>query len=112
MPKETVLIGSRLPYGLTIRHPDPAHSNVTATIAGMNSAIIKGATFVTTEVDAELWAAWKVAYSDYVPLRSGAIFQARNADEAKFKAKDLAKEKTGFEPLKPTDYNVKPADKN
>lgn len=112
MAKETVLIGCRLPHGLTIKHPNSDRKGATAKINGMNQSVIKGATYTTTSVDAELWAAWKAAYPDYTPLRTGAIFEARTEDEAKFKGKELAKEKTGLEPLKQEDHGVKIADKN
>lgn len=112
MAKEFVLIGCRLPHGLVLRHPSPEHKDETVTLEGLKDSKVIGATYVTTKVDAEFWATWKTAYSDFQPLRTGAIFEARSDDEAKFKAKSLTKEKTGFEPMKPEDGGVKPAEKD
>jgi hypothetical protein len=103
-----ILIGCRLPNGLTITHP--AHPKVKVTIAGLHAAKIVGATYNTTEVDVDLWTAWKAVYPDYTPLKTGAIFEARSGTEAKEKAEDLSKEKTGFEPLSPEAGGVKKAE--
>jgi hypothetical protein len=98
-----ILIGCRLPNGLTLNLPE--HKGVT--LAGLHSSKIIGATFVATEVDADFWAAWKTVYSDYKPLKSGAIFEARSVTEADSKGKELVKEKTGFEPMEPNSLGVK-----
>lgn len=112
MPK--VVIGCRLPHGLILTHP---LSKQKVTLDGYHKSKIvardgsPAATFVTTEVDQEFWDTWKTAYSGYAPLKSGAIFEARNETEAVSKAKELRKEKTGFEPLEQSAIGVKPADK-
>lgn len=103
-----ILIGCRLPNGLTITHPVTKDK---VTIAGLHSSKVIGATHVTTEVDADFWETWKIAYPDYAPVKSGAIFVARNATEAQEKAKDLRKEKTGLEPMPQDAAGVKKADK-
>jgi hypothetical protein len=108
MARPTVIIGCRLPNGLTITHPVSKQS---ATIAGLHSSKIIGATHVTTEVDQEFWDTWKVAYKDYAPLKTGAIFEARSETEALAKSKELRKEKTGFEPMAQDAAGVKKADK-
>lgn len=111
-----VLIGCRLPHGIIISHPNP-ESKLKATLAGTFSAKLFGpngapiASYVTTSVDQELWDAWKVAYRDFAALRNGAIFEAKSEQEAKVKAAELRKEKTGFEPLNPDSHGVKKADK-
>lgn len=101
-----ILIGCRLPNGLTITHPVTKDK---VTIAGLHSSKIIGATHVTTEVDADFWETWKTAYSDYAPLKVGAIFVARSETEAQGKAKELRKEKTGFEPMAQDAAGVKKA---
>lgn len=109
-----ILVGCRLPNGLTITHPV---SKQKVTIAGTySSKIVKkdgspAADYVTTEVDADIWDTWKKAYSDYGPLKSGAIFEARNRTEALDKAKELKNEKTGFEPMAQDALGVKKVDK-
>ena len=105
-----VTIGCRLPHGLVIHHPlKPEHK---VELAGINKAVIIGATHVTTEVDGEFWDAWKLAHKDFAPLKSGAIFEAKSESEAKAVARELVKEKTGFEPMPQEGAGVKPADKD
>jgi hypothetical protein len=91
-----IVIGCRLPNGLALTHPI---SGETVTLAGLHSSKIIGSTHVSTEVDADFWEAWKAKYKDFQPLKTGAIFEARNESEAISKAKELRKEKTGFEPM-------------
>lgn len=93
----TIVIGCKLPNGLTLVHPKLKHARVT--LAGLNSSKIIGATHVTTEVDQEFWAAFKEAHKDYTPLTSGAIFEARNVTEAQAIAKERKAQKTGLEPV-------------
>jgi hypothetical protein len=102
---KTVLIGSRLPFDLILRHPDK-EVNATYTIKARHKTDSKTDDFATTEVDSDFWDIWSLANSDYEPLKKHAIFLAKGLDEARGKAKELRKEKTGFEPIKPADYNV------
>lgn len=106
MAKDLIIIGCKLPHGLMLIHPLDKTQKVQ--INGLNTAKVIGSTFVTTEVDADFWATWKAAYLDYAPLKSGAIFEARTQTEASAKAKELAKEKTGFEPIPQESLGVKP----
>jgi hypothetical protein len=108
-----ILIGCRLPNGLILRHPDPARKGATVKLRGANEAQVKsvviGETFVTTPVDADFWETWKKVYSDYEPLKKGAIFEARNEPEANGKGRELTKEKTGFEAMAKDALGVKEA---
>jgi hypothetical protein len=112
----TVIIGCRLPHGLTIKHPNP-DVKVSVTLAGIHKTVLvkrdgtPAADFALTTVDLELWESWKKAYSDFTPLKTGAIFEAKNSQDAKLKADELKSEKTGFEPVDPKAFGVKPADK-
>lgn len=99
-----VVIGCKLPNGLTLVHP--THKHVRVALAGLNSARIIGATHVTTEVDQEFWDDFKAAHKDYAPLKSGSIFEARNETEAQAKGKELKKQKTGFEQVQPDSAGV------
>ena len=107
----TILIGCRLPNGLILRHPDPARADRTVKLKGANEAQVKsvviGQTFVTTAVDADFWETWKKCYSDYAPLKSGAIFEARDDKEANGKGRELSKEKLGFEGMPKEAMGVK-----
>jgi hypothetical protein len=116
MAKKTVLIGSKLPNGLILNHPHDL--NVKVTLRGLNDAA-KGTNgqpiqipYITTEVDAEFWAAWKLSHNHkdkpFKPLASGAIFEAGStADDAKATYREREKEKTGFEPADPKAFGVK-----
>lgn len=115
----TVIIGSKLPNGLIIKHP--LKSNIQIEIKGLNSAPmgVNGARviipYATTEVDKDLWDAWKLVHDHetkgFAPLKSGAIFEAKTLDAAKGIAKDLSKEKTGLEPMGQTGDDRMGADK-
>jgi hypothetical protein len=98
-----VLICSKLPNGLIITNPHNPEEKVT--LAGRFSSIGDAAGnfidkgYSTTEVDADFWAAWKEIHAGYKPLKNGSLFEAKSRNEAGDKAKELGKEKTGFEPM-------------
>ncbi len=106
MAKETVLVGCRLPNGLVLHHPQ--NKNVTVKLSGVFDQKTESGLYYpprpysTTEVDAEFWAAWKAAYTGYPPLKTRAVFEARNEQEAGAKAREVQKEKTGFEGMPQT----------
>jgi hypothetical protein len=104
-----VLIGCRLPHGLIIEHP--TNANIKVEIQGLNKSRIIGAPFVTTEVDGELWQAWKMFNADFPAVKSGAIFEAGSIASLEAAAKEVEKEKTGFEQMPQEAQGVKPADK-
>ncbi len=105
----TILIGCRLPHGLVLSNPLKKGDKVT--LAGLNSSRIIGADHVTTEVDAELWAAWKLTREKSPLFTSGAIFEARSESDAASIAKELRKEKTGLDAMPKDAAGVKPAEK-
>jgi|WetSurMetagenome_2_1015567.scaffolds.fasta_scaffold1848434_1 hypothetical protein len=97
-----VIIGCRLPNGLTLELP----GKPPVVLNGQNSAqagrpiiLLSEDDCGYTEVDADFWQAWKAAYKGFAPLESNAIFEAKNKTDAKSIAKELKKEKTGHEPL-------------
>lgn len=106
MARETILIGCRLPNGMILTHPQ--NSEMKVTLKGNSGEKLDSGLFLppkafaTTEIDAEFWAAWKAAYVGFPPLKNRAIFEARNEQEAAAKAKEMAKEKTGFEQVPQT----------
>lgn len=106
----TVIIASKLPNALILKHP--AKPTETVTIRGVNSSRIfaAGSGFsnptkivATTEVDASFWAAWKADHSHpekpFKPLASGAIFEAKGESSAVSIAKEETKRRTGLEPM-------------
>lgn len=117
MPVNKVVIGCRLPHGITLTNPnskDPENPD-RVTLAGYWSNKMRKADgspyqdFALTEVDAEFWETWKIAYRTFKPLQTGAIFEARTQQDAEVKAKDYRKQKTGFEPKDPNSLGVKTA---
>jgi hypothetical protein len=72
----------------------------TVELKGRNKATIIGADYATTEVDAKFWEEWQAASEEFAPLRSKAIFVAKNAASVAAMGRELAKETTGFEPMK------------
>lgn len=96
--KKIVVIGCKLPHGIILQHPmDPSK---TVELNGRNKAVIIGADYATTEVGAEFWEHWEAANAEFAPLRSKAIFVAKNATEVAAIAKELKDETTGLEPMK------------
>lgn len=100
----------KLPNGITLELGDKK-----VPLAGINKSRIIGSTYGTTEVDGEFWNAWVTKNKDFAPYKSGAIFAAKNQNEAAAVAKDLAEVTTGLEPMKKQDdkraKGIKPADK-
>lgn len=105
----SVTVGCKLPHGIILDHPLDPDKKVE--LNGKNKALIIGADYGTTEVDGEFWETWKTVHKDFPAVRSGAIFEARNATELVAVAKELEGEKTGFEAMPQEAQGVKPADK-
>lgn len=105
----SVTVGCKLPHGIILDHPLDPDKKVA--LNGKNKALIIGADYGTTEVDGEFWETWKTVHKDFPAVRSGAIFEARNATELVAVAKELEGEKTGFEAMPQEAQGVKPADK-
>lgn len=104
-----VLVGCRLPHGLIIEHPtEPRHQ---VELKGLNKSRIIGAPYTTTEVDGEFWQAWKLFHAEHPAVKSGAIFEAKDGASLEAAAKEVEKEKTGFEQMPQEAAGVKPANK-
>lgn len=99
--KEAVIVGCRLPQGLILHHP--VDRRQTVTLEGPRLIVADGRNlgknFAITEVDADFWGAWKTAYAKSPILMSNAVFEAKSAQDAAAKARELQKEKTGFEQM-------------
>lgn len=107
MAGKTVTVGCKLPHGIIIEHPAAPDNKVL--LKGLNRVAIIGADYATTEVDGEFWEAWKAKNADFAPLKSGAIFEAKSAADAVAVARELADEKTGFEPMPQNAGEISPA---
>lgn len=114
---KTILIGSKLPISLILKHP--LQASKTVEIRGLNSAP-RGTNgqpiavpYITTEVDAQFWAEWKIANEHperpFRPLASGAIFEAKTEEAAKKIYREREEEKTGLEPARSSEFGVKTA---
>lgn len=111
----TVTIGCRLPSGLVLEVNDKR-----VPIAGQRQAqegrpiiLLSQDDVGFTEVDADFWEAFKKRVGpEFAPIKSGAVFEAKNPGEAKAKARELKKEKTGVEPLPQEAPGIKSADKD
>lgn len=99
MAGKIVVVGCRLPHGITLHHPMKPEQTVT--LKGANRATIIGAEHGTTEVDADFWGVWESTHKEYAPLKSGAIFVAKSAADVEAAATERKGEKTGFERIDP-----------
>lgn len=112
MPRETVLIGCRLPNGIILTHPK--NQEMIVRIAGTqvksaNGLYIPPKPYETTKVDAEFWNDWKAAYAGFPPLKNRALFEAKSDGDIVAKAKEVERVRTGFEqmPTEPVIDGVK-----
>jgi len=109
--REMVVVGCRLPQGLILHHP--VDRSIQVKLEGPRLVVADGkklsSSFATTEVDAEFWGLWKAAYAKNPVLLSHAIFEAKSQGEAAAKAKELQKEKTGFEQMPQTAAGISKA---
>lgn len=111
-----VTIGCRLPSGLILDLGDS--SKTVVELAGQRQAqarspivLLSEEDYGTTEVDQSFWEAFCARVGpDFAPIKSGAIFVAKNEKEAKAINKDLKGKKTGHEPLPQEDKDIKKAD--
>lgn len=111
---KTIIIGSKLPIALTLKHP--LQASRTVVIRGLNDAP-RGTNgqpiavpYITTQIDAQFWAEWKIANDHperpFKPLASGAIFEAKTEEAAKSVYRERETEKTGLEPARSSEFAV------
>lgn len=104
----TVLVCSKLPTSLVLNHPMDVETKVT--VRGLNAAP-RGTNnqpivvpYMTTEVDADFWAAWEGAHGakskkPFPAIKSGALFVADSAANANSISREHEKRATGLEGL-------------
>lgn len=101
----------RLPHGITLHNPKNYDDKVV--LKGRNKITIIGANYATTMVRKEFWDAWYAAHKGkFDALNCGAIFEAKNAEDAAAIAKEFKDRRTGLEPLDPKAHGVKPVAKD
>lgn len=98
MAAKTVIVGCKLPHGITLEHP--MNPQVTIGLAGINKAVIIGAGYATTEVDGDFWEQWLAVNKEFPAVKSGAIFVAKSAADVVAIARETAEVETGFEPMR------------
>lgn len=105
-----VVVGCKLPHGITIEHP--MYPAKTVELKGTNKSLIVGAEYATTEVDADFFEQWTAVNKEFPAVKSGAIFVAKNAADVAAMSAEFKDRKTGFEAMDPKSHGVKPADKD
>lgn len=93
-----VIVGCKLPHGITLEHP--MNPTVKVELIGKNKAVIIGSDYATTEVDGDFWAQWEGVNKEFPALKSGAIFVAKNINDATAIAKENKDRKSGFEAMR------------
>jgi hypothetical protein len=103
----TVTIGCRLPNGLVL-NPEEKDLRKRITLNGQNRdpafrrapfIVLTGDSFGTTDVDQEFWQKWRTDHAELPALKNGAIFVAKNVQDAERMSAELVKENTGFFPM-------------
>lgn len=107
---DKILIGCRLPHGLTLpsmkEGADPVTLNGAYSHSSFNAASghIAPWAYGKTMVDSDLWSAFKKQYGDkFKPLSSGAIFEVKKAADAEKMAIERQDERTGLERISQDD---------
>lgn len=103
-----IVVGCKLPNGIILENPLSPDQKVE--LAGLNRVTIIGATYATTLVDADFWAAWSSAHKEFGPILSGAIFIAKSDADLAAMAREQVERKTGLEPMEQKSAGVKPAE--
>lgn len=107
---KTVLIGCRLPSGITL----DGSLGQRIDINGLNTSMIQGGVGLTHVPDTE-WLYLKESYKEHSAFKSQAVFaykSSSNVADVMGMAADLAEVKTGLEGIDPSapDKNLKPED--
>lgn len=97
MPK-TVIIGCKLPHGITLRGPNGED----ITLNGANTSLVAGG-FGLTHVDEDVAAYLGAVYEEHSAFQNKAIFDVGSGKVSDVVAagRELADERTGFEGLNP-----------
>jgi len=116
MSKTVMSIGCRLPTGLVIEIEGANRVTLEGqrqTQKGSKLILLSEDDYGVTQVDTDFWEAWKKHVGpNYAPLKSGAIFEAVDEKSARSVARELAKKKTGHEPVKQDAPGIKDAAKD
>lgn len=95
---KTVLIGCKLPHGITLSGPNGEDIKIN----GMNTSLVAGG-FGLTHVSEDIAAYLGAVYEDHSAFQSKALFPvaSNKVADAVAMARELADERTGFEGLNP-----------
>ena len=112
---ETVSIACKLPNGIVLELPGhprvyikgsaveiglPSERRTTQDLS-VPPLLVPGGFALTPDVDADFWRAWSTAYAGMEVLQKGLLFAMPKPQDARAKAREMAKEKTGLEPIDP-----------
>lgn len=97
-----ITVFCRLPHGLVLEHPTnplvpPVKINGINTLLYGDGLIPVGQA-AETEIDAEFWDVWSLAYQGFAPLVSGDLYAEKKAENGRAIAREIEKKPTGFEP--------------
>lgn len=112
---EKIVVGCKLPNGIVLELPGKPRVYIkgSAVEIGLPSErrtvqdlrtpaiLAPGGFALTCDVDADFWKAWSTAYADMEVLKKGLLFAMPKQQDAAAHAKDMAKERTGLEPIDP-----------
>lgn len=95
-----VVVYSRLPMSVNVRV-----NNQTLLINGKNTSGIIGSNYGITYMDRQTWDAIAKQYNKVKWLKNGHVFMSANEEQAKGKAAEEIKRKTGLEEVDPEKFN-------
>lgn len=97
MAGSKVTIGCKLPNGLQAEL-----NGVSVHFNGTNASAVHNGHGITKNVDKEFWDAWLAKNQGLAFVRNGFVFAHEKPASAISRAKEGEKEKTGLEPVDPT----------
>lgn len=102
MSGKTVVIGCKIPNGITIRGAGKQF-----TLNGANQSNVIGGYGITEDVPAEVWEDYAKAHAKSPAIVNELIFAQKDTRSARDAAKERKDQKTGLEKIKAEDAGVK-----
>lgn len=97
----TVSVGCRLPNGLHMDFMEPGKPLRRVTLRGTNASRVAGGFGITENVPKDYFDEWIKVNAELPAVKNGFIFSMNKANDVEAKAREMAGEKNGFEPLDP-----------
>lgn len=102
----TLTVGCKLPHGMHLDFLEPGRPLRRVTIKGTNSARVIGGYGITEDVPEAYFNEWMAKHQELPAVRNGLIFAMAKYESTVAKAKEMAKEKNGLEPLSPVAQGI------